>query len=129
MNQYMDESKLKVFWNTILTTIICHIFYIIWSRCSTLFFFLGPVRGINFHTNQPLFVSGGDDYKIKVCLLCLIDICDHIFELTSIVWMWLKGGVCTLQWVGIYLESEINRNRFWFPSHPAMSNCPILCQW
>lgn len=28
--------------------------------------FVGPVRGINFHSNQPLFVSGGDDYKIKV---------------------------------------------------------------
>ena len=27
----------------------------------------GPVRGVDFHTNQPLFVSGGDDYKIKVC--------------------------------------------------------------
>ena len=27
----------------------------------------GPVRGISFHSNQPLFVSGGDDYKIKVC--------------------------------------------------------------
>ena len=27
---------------------------------------LGPVRGIDFHENQPLFVSGGDDYKIKV---------------------------------------------------------------
>ena len=26
----------------------------------------GPVRGVDFHTNQPLFVSGGDDYKIKV---------------------------------------------------------------
>lgn len=26
----------------------------------------GPVRGINFHSTQPLFVSGGDDYKIKV---------------------------------------------------------------
>uniref|UniRef100_A0A2C9L6T8 Uncharacterized protein n=1 Tax=Biomphalaria glabrata TaxID=6526 RepID=A0A2C9L6T8_BIOGL len=26
----------------------------------------GPVRGINFHQQQPLFVSGGDDYKIKV---------------------------------------------------------------
>ena len=26
----------------------------------------GPVRGICFHTQQPLFVSGGDDYKIKV---------------------------------------------------------------
>jgi len=27
---------------------------------------LGPVRGICFHSQQPLFVSGGDDYKIKV---------------------------------------------------------------
>ena len=26
----------------------------------------GPVRGISFHSQQPLFVSGGDDYKIKV---------------------------------------------------------------
>lgn len=26
----------------------------------------GPVRGIAFHPTQPLFVSGGDDYKIKV---------------------------------------------------------------
>ena len=26
----------------------------------------GPVRGIGFHSQQPLFVSGGDDYKIKV---------------------------------------------------------------
>jgi len=25
----------------------------------------GPVRGISFHRSQPLFVSGGDDYKIK----------------------------------------------------------------
>jgi len=28
----------------------------------------GPVRGICFHNQQPIFVSGGDDYKIKVCL-------------------------------------------------------------
>lgn len=27
----------------------------------------GPVRGIDFHKTQPIFVSGGDDYKIKVC--------------------------------------------------------------
>src|SRR2546422_520931 len=26
----------------------------------------GPVRGVCFHIQQPLFVSGGDDYKIKV---------------------------------------------------------------
>lgn len=29
----------------------------------------GPVRGIDFHKQQPLFVSGGDDYKIKVNIL------------------------------------------------------------
>jgi len=28
----------------------------------------GPVRGVCFHPKQPLFVSGGDDYKIKVCV-------------------------------------------------------------
>lgn len=26
----------------------------------------GPVRGVDFHKSQPIFVSGGDDYKIKV---------------------------------------------------------------
>ncbi len=26
----------------------------------------GPVRGVHFHKVQPLLVSGGDDYKIKV---------------------------------------------------------------
>lgn len=26
----------------------------------------GPVRGVDFHFQQPIFVSGGDDYKIKV---------------------------------------------------------------
>jgi hypothetical protein len=29
----------------------------------------GPVRGVDFHKQQPLFVSGGDDYKIKVFIL------------------------------------------------------------
>lgn len=32
----------------------------------------GPVRGICFHNQQPLFVSGGDDYKIKVNFKFLI---------------------------------------------------------
>lgn len=32
----------------------------------------GPVRGVDFHTNQPLFVSGGDDYKIKVKIICVL---------------------------------------------------------
>lgn len=33
----------------------------------------GPVRGVDFHKQQPLFVSGGDDYKIKVCKNSRID--------------------------------------------------------
>ena len=45
----------------------------------------GPVRGVNFHILQPLFVSGGDDYKIKVwnfklrkCLFTLLGHLDYI---------------------------------------------------
>ncbi|CAF1023866.1 unnamed protein product [Didymodactylos carnosus] len=50
----------------------------------------GPVRGIHFHNAQPLFVSGGDDYKIKVgwlsvwnykqrrCLFTLLGHLDYI---------------------------------------------------
>jgi coatomer protein complex subunit alpha (xenin) len=52
----------------------------------------GPVRGIAFHPTQPIFVSGGDDYKIKVwnykqrkCLFTLTGrqyICDTCVSLT-----------------------------------------------
>lgn len=45
----------------------------------------GPVRGVHFHPSQPLFVSGGDDYKIKVwnhkqhkCLFTLLGHLDYI---------------------------------------------------
>lgn len=45
----------------------------------------GPVRGVHFHKSQPLFVSGGDDYKIKVwnyklrrCLFTLLGHLDYI---------------------------------------------------
>lgn len=40
----------------------------------------GPVRGIDFHKQQPLFVSGGDDYKIKVRKLnyCLCMCSSHL---------------------------------------------------
>jgi coatomer protein complex subunit alpha (xenin) len=45
----------------------------------------GPVRGVDFHYTQPLFVSGGDDYKIKVwnyklrrCLFTLLGHLDYI---------------------------------------------------
>jgi coatomer protein complex subunit alpha (xenin) len=49
------------------------------------YLYLGPVRGINFHPTQPMFVSGGDDYKIKVwnykekrCLFTLLGHLDYI---------------------------------------------------
>lgn len=45
----------------------------------------GPVRGICFHNQQPIFVSGGDDYKIKVwnykqrrCIFTLLGHLDYI---------------------------------------------------
>lgn len=45
----------------------------------------GPVRGVHFHTTQPLFVSGGDDYKVKIwnyklrrCLFTLHGHLDYI---------------------------------------------------
>ncbi|GFG36116.1 hypothetical protein Cfor_03758 [Coptotermes formosanus] len=40
----------------------------------------GPVRGICFHNQQPLFVSGGDDYKIKQrrCIFTLLGHLDYI---------------------------------------------------
>jgi coatomer protein complex subunit alpha (xenin) len=45
----------------------------------------GPVRGIDFHQTQPMFVSGGDDYRIKVwnyntkrCLFTLTGHLDYV---------------------------------------------------
>lgn len=45
----------------------------------------GPVRGVEFHTSQPIFVSGGDDYKVKIwsyktrrCLFTLTGHLDYI---------------------------------------------------
>jgi coatomer protein complex subunit alpha (xenin) len=45
----------------------------------------GPVRGVHFHKTQPLIVSGGDDYKIKVwnyklkrCLFTMLGHLDYV---------------------------------------------------
>ena len=64
-----------------------HLTYL-YSQCKFEIFLnliLGPVRGISFHSQQPLFVSGGDDYKIKVwnykqrkCLFTLLGHLDYI---------------------------------------------------
>ena len=55
------------------------------SSFFPLFLFKGPVRGIDFHVAQPLFVSGGDDYKIKIwnykqkkCIFTLLGHLDYI---------------------------------------------------
>lgn len=48
----------------------------------------GPVRGIDFHPTQPLFVSGGDDYKIKVwnykTRRCLFTLHGHLDYVRSV---------------------------------------------
>lgn len=42
----------------------------------------GPVRAVDFHNSQPLFVSGGDDYKIRVwnhkTRKCLFTLSGHL---------------------------------------------------
>ncbi|KKY26916.1 putative coatomer subunit [Phaeomoniella chlamydospora] len=52
----------------------------------------GPVRGVDFHKTQPLFVSGGDDYKIKLpwILSCSDD-------QTIRIWNWQNRSlICTM---------------------------------
>jgi len=60
----------------------------------------GPVRGVDFHRSQPLFVSGGDDYRIKVwnyqskrCLFNLLGHLDYIrtvqFHVVTLSPIWL----------------------------------------
>ena len=36
------------------------------NECHIFFHNIGPVRGVHFHETQPMFVSGGDDHKVKV---------------------------------------------------------------
>ena len=56
-------------------------------------YFVGPVRGVDFHSNQPLFVSGGDDYKIKVldvyvyaCVTVCVCVCMYSAVCAYICW-------------------------------------------
>lgn len=47
-----------------------------------MFVHAGPVRGIDFHSSQPLFVSGGDDFNVKLWSLsqrrCLFTFIGHL---------------------------------------------------
>jgi WD40 repeat protein len=59
----------------------------------------GPVRGIAFHPSQPIFVSGGDDYKIKVynykSRRCLYTLHGHLDYIRTVVFHheqpWIVG--------------------------------------
>lgn len=50
---------------------------------------LGPVRGIAFHPSQDIFVSGGDDRKIKVWSIktrrCLFTLTGHVDYIRTVV--------------------------------------------
>lgn len=63
----------------------CMIFDIIFETFDLLSYIAGPIRSVAFHPNQPLFVSGGDDNKVKVwnykekrCLFTLHGHTDYI---------------------------------------------------
>lgn len=66
----------------------------------------GPVRGVHFHKSQPLFVSGGDDYKIKV--VSLAELIPYITMQTVMLrfvssWPPLSS---TLQCTGLELQAQ-----------------------
>lgn len=58
----------------------------------------GPVRGIDFHKTQPLFVSGGDDYKIKVWSYqtrrCLFTLNGHLDYVRTVFFHHELPGSC-----------------------------------
>lgn len=81
----------------------------------------GPVRGVDFHPTQPLFVSGGDDYKIKVwnyqtrrCLFTLNGHLDYVRTVffhpelpwilsasddqTIRIWNWQNRSLSKMHW-------------------------------
>lgn len=51
----------------------------------------GPVRAVCFHQQQPLFVSGGDDYKIKVWPLLFFLVWSHYIWMFIILYHSKKG--------------------------------------
>lgn len=81
----------------------------------------GPVRGICFHSQQPLFVSGGDDYKIKVPWLAWLEkltyannvCCSFRSGTTSCV---AVNSHCLATWTTFVPQSSItNTHGFWAP--------------
>ena len=82
----------------------------------------GPVRGIDFHKTQPLFVSGGDDYKIKVWSYqtrrCLFTLNGHLDYVRTVFFHH------ELPW--ILSSSDDQTIRIWNWQNRSLSWCPSL---
>lgn len=85
----------------------------------------GPVRGIDFHRTQPLFVSGGDDYKIKVWSYqtrrCLFTLNGHLDYVRTVFFHH------ELPW--ILSSSDDQTIRIWNWQNRSLSMDSILHVW
>lgn len=82
----------------------------------------GPVRGIDFHKTQPLFVSGGDDYKIKVwshqSRRCLFTLNGHLDYVRTVFFHH------ELPW--IVSASDDQTIRIWNWQNRSLSKSPVV---
>jgi coatomer protein complex subunit alpha (xenin) len=94
----------------------------------------GPVRGVDFHKTQPLFVSGGDDYKIKVwsyqtrrCLFTLnghLDYLRTVFFHHELPWIISSSDDQTIR---IWNWQNRSLSKFCVPTLIARSNGTLVC--
>src|ERR1700691_2429346 len=94
----------------------------------------GPVRGVDFHKTQPLFVSGGDDYKIKVwsyqtrrCLFTLnghLDYVRTVFFHHELPWIISSSDDQTIR---IWNWQNRSLSKFCVPTLIARSNGTLVC--
>lgn len=91
------------------------------NKIISIIFLAGPVRGIDFHKQQPLFVSGGDDYKIKVRLGI---VCIYILKFNHMLYIkyWCSSRYGTTSWDvasslfwGTWTTSELRSFIMWVP--------------
>jgi coatomer subunit alpha len=92
----------------------------------------GPVRGVDFHKTQPLFVSGGDDYKIKVwsyqtrrCLFTLnghLDYVRTVFFHHELPWIISSSDDQTIR-----IWNWQNRSLSIFPKPIAAGSSLLIC--
>jgi coatomer subunit alpha len=92
----------------------------------------GPVRGVDFHKTQPLFVSGGDDYKIKVwsyqtrrCLFTLnghLDYVRTVFFHHELPWIISSSDDQTIR-----IWNWQNRSLSIFPKLIAAGSSLLIC--